>query len=87
MTYPEGEAFLRYLSAQRDSRPGEFEVVNLLEPHKLSQNSVTILRRTSGVVPRRYAEPGARMDFGDRLRTQAETHAAVHTAPVRELGS
>jgi predicted O-methyltransferase YrrM len=87
MTYPEGEAFLRYLSALQDSRPGEFEVVNLLEPHKLSQNSVTILRRTSGVVPRTHAAPGARMDYGDRLRTQAATQAAAHAAPAPEQTS
>jgi hypothetical protein len=85
MTSPEGEAFLRYLSAQQEMRPGEFEVVNLLEPHKLSQNSLTILRRTSGVVPRRYAKPGARMDYGERLRSQAEAQAVAHAAPIREL--
>jgi predicted O-methyltransferase YrrM len=84
MTYPEGDAFLRYLSAQQDCRPGEIEVVNLLEPHKLSQNSLTILRRTSGVVPRTYAEPGARMKYDDRLRMQAERQAAAHTALLRE---
>lgn len=85
MTSPEGEAFLRYLSAQREMRPGEFEVVNLLEPHKLSQNSLTILRRTSGVVPRSYAKPGARMDYGERLRSEAEAQAVAHAAPIREL--
>lgn len=84
MTYPEGEAFLRYLSAQQEARPGEFEVVNLLEPHKLSQNSLTILRRTSGVVPRKYAKPGSRMDYGDRLHGQARTQAGVLPGPIRE---
>lgn len=78
MTYPEGEAFLRYLAVQRESRPGEFEIVNLLEPHKLSQNSLTIVRRTSGEVKRTYAKPGARMDYGDQLRTQAQTQASAH---------
>jgi predicted O-methyltransferase YrrM len=77
MTYPEGESVLRYVSAQQQLRPGEFEVVNLLEPHKLSQNSLTILRRTSGVVPRKYAKPGARMDY-ERLRSQAEAQAVAH---------
>jgi predicted O-methyltransferase YrrM len=80
MTSPEGDAFLRYLSAQQEMRPGEFEVVNLLEPHKLSQNSVTILRRTSAVVPRTYAKPGARMDYGERLRAQAEAQVVAHAA-------
>lgn len=85
MTYPEGEAFLRYLSAQQESRPGEFEVVNLLEPHKLSQNSLTILRRTSGVVRRKYAEPGARMDYGATLRAQAEQQALPYRTATKEL--
>lgn len=76
MTYPEGESFLRYLAAQQRSRPGEFEIVNLLEPHKLTQNSITIVRRTSGVVARRYAEPGGELNFGDPLRAQAMAHAA-----------
>ncbi|MEQ4304227.1 hypothetical protein ABNF97_23070 [Plantactinospora sp. B6F1] len=77
MTYPEGEGFLRYLAAQQRSRPGEFEIVNLLEPHKLTQNSITIVRRTSGVVPRRYAEPGEEVSLGEPLRTQAAAHAAA----------
>jgi predicted O-methyltransferase YrrM len=80
MTYPEGEGFLRYLEAQRQSRPGEFEIVNLLEPHKLTQNSITIVRRTGGVVPRRYAEAGGRFRLGEPLRTQAAVQAgAVHS--------
>ncbi|WP_424186826.1 class I SAM-dependent methyltransferase [Actinokineospora sp. G85] len=78
MTYPEGEAMLRYLARLHEGNPGEFETVNLLEPHKLSQNSLTILRRTSGAVRRAYAKPGARMDYGATLREQAERQAAAH---------
>ncbi|MGW4476032.1 hypothetical protein ACWENQ_40735 [Nonomuraea sp. NPDC004354] len=78
MTYPEGEAFLSYLAHRQ---PGEFELVNLLEPQKLTQNSVTILRRTSGVVPRRYAELGGGMIFDESLRAQAAAHAATVSEP------
>ncbi|CCH30834.1 class I SAM-dependent methyltransferase [Actinosynnema sp. NPDC047251] len=84
-TYPQGEAFLRYLSAQLDVNPREFEIVNLVEPHKLSQNSLTILRRTSGEVKRVYAKPNSRMDYGDRLRAQARTQADAHPSEIREL--
>ncbi len=81
MTYPEGEGFLRYLDAQRQARPGEFEIVNLLEPHKLTQNSITIVRRTSGVTPRRYAEAGGRFSLGEPLRTQAAVQAGAVLSP------
>ena len=47
MTYPEGEAVLEYTAEFQRTRPGELEIVDLLEPHKLIQNSVTILRRTA----------------------------------------
>jgi predicted O-methyltransferase YrrM len=70
MTYPEGEAFLKYLSVLQHKDPGEFEIVNLLEPHKLTQNSVTVVRRTSGAVSRRFAHPGGRMRLDDALRAQ-----------------
>lgn len=77
MTYPEGEGFLRYIVALQRSKPGQFEVINLLEPHKLTQNSITIIRRTSGVVARRYAEPGGTLSYGEPLRAQAEAQAAA----------
>lgn len=77
MTYPEGEAFLKYVTSLQRENPGEFELVNLLEPHKLTQNSVTVLRRTSGAVPRNYAHPGGRMNFGASLRAQAEAQVAA----------
>ncbi|RCG27389.1 hypothetical protein DQ384_26605 [Sphaerisporangium album] len=84
MTYPEGEAFLRYLATLQRERPGEFEVVNLLEPHKLTQNSVTILRRTAGVLPRRYARPGGHMSFDDSLRAQAEAQVEATAGAPRD---
>jgi predicted O-methyltransferase YrrM len=77
MTYPEGEGFLQYIAALRNSKPGQFEVINLLEPHKLTQNSITIIRRTSGVVARRYAEPGGTLNYDEPLRAQAEMQAAA----------
>lgn len=83
MTYPEGEGFLRYLAAQQRSRPGEFEIVNLLEPHKLTQNSITIVRRTGGVVPRRYAEAGGEFRLGEPLRAQAAALATAAAGPGR----
>lgn len=39
-------------------------MVNLLEPHKLIQNSVTVLRRISAGKPRSHAEPGGRIKYG-----------------------
>jgi predicted O-methyltransferase YrrM len=75
LTYPEGEAFLRYLSGLRERNPGEFEIVNLLEPHKLTQNSVTIVRKTSGKAHRQRALPGGRIDFGSTLQEVAHIQA------------
>lgn len=63
MTYPEGEAFLRYIAMLQRANPDELELVNLLEPHKLAQNSLTVLRRTGGEVRRNYARPGGEVDF------------------------
>jgi hypothetical protein len=71
MTYPEGETILDYLAEIHQVEPGEFELINLLETQKLAQNSITILRRTSGQVPRRYAELGGRLRVDDDLRRQA----------------
>jgi len=79
MTYPEGEAILDYLAKIRQRRPGEIEVLNLLEPHKMMQNSLTVLRRTSAGRARSYALPGGRLDFGGRLRQEAETQAGRGT--------
>lgn len=47
MTYPEGEVPLEYLRKIQDAHPGEMEILNVLEPRKIMQKSVTILRRTS----------------------------------------
>jgi predicted O-methyltransferase YrrM len=74
MTYPEGEAILRYFAKRQAALPGELEMVNLLEPHKLSQNSVTLLRRTTAAKPRRYARPGHSIDYGADLAAAAAAH-------------
>jgi hypothetical protein len=91
MTYPEGEAILKYLAEIQRSQPGELEVVSLLEPHKLTQNSLTVLRRTGGVKERRYASTGGRVNYGGALREEAWAHAALreeearaHAAPREE---
>ena len=74
MTYPEGEAILRYLAGLQRARPGELEVLNLLESHKLRQNSVTMIRRTA-VAPPRLAGPGGRIRYDGELRERATAHA------------
>ncbi|MFJ9823368.1 hypothetical protein ACIRSU_03215 [Streptomyces sp. NPDC101160] len=74
MTYPEGEAILRYLAGLQRARPGELEVLNLLESHKLRQNSVTMIRRTA-VPPPRLAGPGGRIRYDGELRERATAHA------------
>jgi predicted O-methyltransferase YrrM len=75
MTYPEGEAILRYLAGLQRARPGQLEVLNLLEPHKLRQNSVTMIRRTAAATPR-YAGAGGQIRYGDELRAQAAASVA-----------
>jgi predicted O-methyltransferase YrrM len=74
LTYPEGEAILRYIDRFRAHHPGELEMVNLLEPHKLTQNSITMLRRTGGEKRRRWAETGGRIRYDDALRADAAAH-------------
>jgi predicted O-methyltransferase YrrM len=71
MTYPEGEAILRYIAESQRLRPGEFEVLSLLESHKLRQNSMTVIRRTSGATPRKYSDTGQRPRLGGRVRADA----------------
>ncbi|MEU7007489.1 class I SAM-dependent methyltransferase [Streptomyces sp. NPDC046332] len=77
MTYPEGEAILDYFAEVQRSRPGELEMVNLLEPHKLGQNSITVLRRTSAVRPRPYGGPGGALRYSAGLRREAEAQAGL----------
>ncbi|MGZ2359809.1 class I SAM-dependent methyltransferase [Streptomyces sp. 372A] len=77
MTYPEGEAILDYFAEVQRSRPGELEMVNLLEPHKLGQNSITVLRRTSAVRPRPYGGPGGALRYTPGLRRDAEAQAGL----------
>ncbi|MFI7383801.1 hypothetical protein [Streptomyces sp. NPDC049813] len=75
MTYPEGEAVLRYIAEYQRRHPGELEVLNLLESQKLMQNSITVLSRTSGRAKRRYAKLGGAIDYGDELHAAARLQA------------
>jgi hypothetical protein len=77
MTYPEGEAILRYIGEFQRSHPGELEMMNLLESHKLAQNSITVLRRISGAKERRYAGAGSQVRYTDTLRQDAAAHVAL----------
>ena len=77
MTYPEGEAIIKYITKFQQANPGELEIVNFLESHKLIQNSLTIIRRTKATTPRRYAEPGGKLCYGDPLRAEATTHTEL----------
>ena len=83
MTYPEGEAVVRYITEFQRRHPGELETVNLIESHKLMQNSVTILRRTAKVKPRPYAGRGGKVRYTDELhaaaRRQADPAAPIAT--------
>ncbi|RKT19424.1 methyltransferase family protein [Streptomyces sp. 1114.5] len=71
MTYPEGEAILEYIADTQRLKPGEFEVLNLLESRKLRQNSMTVLRRTAGSRPRQYSDTGQRPRLGGQVRADA----------------
>jgi predicted O-methyltransferase YrrM len=73
MTYPEGEAIIKYIKRFQRRHPDSIEVLNLLEAHKLAQNSVTVLRRTDGIEKRQYAGRNAVVD----LRAQ-ESPARAH---------
>ncbi|WP_338782974.1 hypothetical protein [Streptomyces sp. DG1A-41] len=57
--------------------PGELEVLNLLESHKLMQNSITILSRTSSRTKRRYAKLGGEIDSGTELHAAARRQAGI----------
>lgn len=86
MTYPEGEAILRYLDRMQRSRPGEIQVMSLLEPHKLVQNSITLVRRTGGA-PRRYAGIGGEIRYDEELRESARAYTAGHDARRTTAGA
>jgi hypothetical protein len=69
---------LRYIRQFQRVHPGELEMVNLLESQKLMQNSITVLRRTSGVANRRYAGPGGKVRYTEELKHVATEHARRH---------
>jgi predicted O-methyltransferase YrrM len=76
MTYPEGEAILDYIAKVQRAKPGQLEMLNLLEPHKMVQNSITVLRRTSGGRPAPYAKAGGKLNLDGELREDATAHVA-----------
>jgi len=47
LTSAEGAAVVDYIKALQASRSGQLEVISLVEPHKLAQNGVTMIRRTT----------------------------------------
>lgn len=51
LTVPNHERILAELASEREQR-GAFEMLSLVEPHKLMQNSVTLVRRCTRPVPR-----------------------------------
>ncbi|EXU92369.1 hypothetical protein P354_21230 [Streptomyces noursei PD-1] len=71
MTYPGGEALIEYFQEYQRSHPGELEVLNILEPHKLMQNSITLLRKTTDIVPRPYSTDGVTITYSERLLNDA----------------
>src|SRR4051794_36475707 len=75
LTYPEGEAVVRYIKEFQRAHPNELESVNLLESHKLMQNSITVLRRTSGLRDHRYAGAGGHVKYTETLRNDAMAQA------------
>jgi len=79
MTYPEGEAVLRYLSRIQRANPGDMEIISLLEPHKLMQNSITFLRRRSGLADRDSLGAAGHVRYTRTLATAAATQAQLHT--------
>jgi predicted O-methyltransferase YrrM len=53
LTVPSHERVLTELASHlQTGTRGHFEMLSLLEPHKLMQNSVTLIRRTAGPAPR-----------------------------------
>jgi len=86
MTYPEGEAILDYIANFQRARPGELEMLNLLEPHKLAQNSITVLRRISAGKPRAYAQPGLKINYDGRLYQDAVAQVRA-TSSIEAAGA
>lgn len=72
MTYPEGEAVLEYIADSQRLRTGEIEVLNLLESQKLRQNSLTVIRKTSGTEPKQYSDVGENPRIYGEFREEAE---------------
>ncbi|MFG1889127.1 hypothetical protein ACGFIR_14820 [Micromonospora sp. NPDC049051] len=83
LTYPEGEAIVKYIKRFARKHPDAIEIINLLEPHKLAQNSITLLRRIDGVPARAYAGAGAEISYGEALHRDATQQAGLRPDTVR----
>ena len=70
LTYPEGAAVLDSIRALQRTCPAGMEIVSLLEPHKLSQNSLTLIRKTTAYTDPVYAS-GREIDCGGIATRQA----------------
>jgi hypothetical protein len=73
MTYPQGQAVLRYISSLRGLEGGSLEITNLREPHRSGQNSTTIIRRV-----RDYVDPEDLRPCGDSNDPTGVLSAAGH---------
>jgi predicted O-methyltransferase YrrM len=58
MTYPEGRAILHYIESLAGPDGGRLEITNLREPHKVAQNSTTLVRRVRDYTEPRDLRPG-----------------------------
>lgn len=76
MTYPQGRAILAYINSLRAVEGGRLEITNLREPHRVAQNSTTLIRRI-----RDYVDP-------EDLRPNGTLNdpPGVLGAPTGELG-
>ena len=55
LTNLEAIAFVRELKLRQATKAfNDFELVSVLEPHKVAQNSFTLIRKTSGYAERLY---------------------------------
>ncbi|MFI9005884.1 hypothetical protein ACIGNX_01460 [Actinosynnema sp. NPDC053489] len=71
--YPEGEAVLRYLKRWQQTHHDTVEVMNLVEPHKMAQNSLTVLRRTTGTAGGERTHEGGEVVFTESLHAAARS--------------
>lgn len=80
LTYPEGRAVQKYLQSLRGPDGGRLEMLNLLEPHKYAQNSLSVMRRVRDFVePHDLRPQGSALDPIGVLTSE---RAARRTTPM-----